>query len=900
LPTDRCARFLTPALAALALSCCSTARAAATFPCGEEGKLSGSGLTLTCTFLHPASRATNYVEEAFSVPEGVSTVSVVAVGGHGGADGASAGGRGDMVAGPLNVVAGTTLYADIGANGFPGDHAGYGEGGKNGGGKGGGPTGGGGGGGASDVQTCPELKPSLCPSPPEDARLIVAGGGGGAGFGGGGGEATKGGRNGTLVATGEGGKEEEAKDEEHAAEEEKKDEEDEEDEAAEEQKTKEEKKKEEETKKKEEEKKEEEEHVKTPPAGVVSDIWLVSHASRPAPADLGGTLEECKEQESGTFGEGGGAGTATADGKGGKPAEVVNEKCGGGTGTAGTAGENHTFAAGLDSGYSLGGHGGGGGGGGGYRAGGAGGGGEGGFRGFYGGGGGGGGSNLVPSGGSVPKATKAPPSVSITFTLPSPTATIEAPEPNGVYRLGENVATRFSCTGDQTGAGEHSCTDSNGSAGPTGALETSVEGRHVYTVTAENLGGVKTTSSIEYEVLGAPPRNTSAPTISGDAEVGHRLKVAPGSWQSAYEPLTFVYLWLRCEPGQPAQQCPVIAGASGTSYKLTSEDSGDEVTVLVVAIDSEGQEGLAFSQRVGPIPSSPAPVNTAAPAISGDALNGARLKATPGKWSSPERLTFEYQWLLCEADGENCSSITGAEDASYTLGEATLGQALMVRVTASDLAGQSVEATSLPTTSIVEPPLPLSTSPPGIGGLLQDGQSLQASTGEWSSPKKLSYAYQWQVCNSSGEECADISRATKRSLRLSSADVGDDITVTASATDRAGQTQTRTATPAGPVAKPPAPANEATPEITGSAQQGNVLHVTSGTWNSPDTLAYAYQWQLCNAMGEECQNVERATTRAYRLTGAAVGDDVTVVVSATDREGQIGHASAPPAGPVSG
>lgn len=110
-------------------------------------------------------------EQTFTVPAGVTSIHVVAIGGHGGKAG-NAGGAGAQVEGDLSVKAGQTLYVEVGGNGgSPLVENKASPGGFNGGGEGGG-----GGGGASDVRTNPRAE-GLSP----DSRLIVAGGGGGSG-----------------------------------------------------------------------------------------------------------------------------------------------------------------------------------------------------------------------------------------------------------------------------------------------------------------------------------------------------------------------------------------------------------------------------------------------------------------------------------------------------------------------------------------------------------------------------------------------------------------------------------------------------------------------------------------------------------------------------------------------
>lgn len=113
----------------------------------------------------PASAGTNTVtfqqvgEHALTVPSGVTSLQVVAVGGKGGGSSHNFGGFGARVSGSLAVQPGDVRYLVVGGNGSPGDY-------------------GNGGGGASDVRTAP-VSAGLSP----DRRVLIAGGGGGAGRG---------------------------------------------------------------------------------------------------------------------------------------------------------------------------------------------------------------------------------------------------------------------------------------------------------------------------------------------------------------------------------------------------------------------------------------------------------------------------------------------------------------------------------------------------------------------------------------------------------------------------------------------------------------------------------------------------------------------------------------------
>jgi hypothetical protein len=143
--------------------------------------------TVTCTY------SSTGAEQTFTVPAGVTSVDISAVGGEGGegstfsSSGPSqgAGGFGASVSVTKAVTPGDVLYVEVGGNGTSNDAADA-TGGFNGGGSGSayGGAGSGGGGGASDVRTV------SCSSPCDTndstslaSRVLIAGGGGGGGTG---------------------------------------------------------------------------------------------------------------------------------------------------------------------------------------------------------------------------------------------------------------------------------------------------------------------------------------------------------------------------------------------------------------------------------------------------------------------------------------------------------------------------------------------------------------------------------------------------------------------------------------------------------------------------------------------------------------------------------------------
>ena len=140
---------------------------------------------------------------------------------------------------------------------------------------------------------------------------------------------------------------------------------------------------------------------------------------------------------------------------------------------------------------------------------------------------------------------------------------------------------------------------------------------------------------------------------------------------------------------------------------------------------------------------------------------------------------------------------------------------------------------------------------PAISGPVIVGEELSASPGTWTG-SPTSYAYQWESCNALGEGCLSVSGATSSSYTLTPSDLESTVRVVVTASNADGST-TATSPPTGPVV-PAAPTNEVPPAIGGTAEAGETLSSSPGTWTGRPT-SYSYQWEDCNAAGEECDEV---------------------------------------------
>jgi Calcineurin-like phosphoesterase len=282
------------------------------------------------------------------------------------------------------------------------------------------------------------------------------------------------------------------------------------------------------------------------------------------------------------------------------------------------------------------------------------------------------------------------------------------------------------------------------------------------------------------------------------------------------------------------------------------------------------------------------PTNTSPPTISGTAQDGQVLSAEKGTWTGSP--TFTYQWRSCNASGGACTDISGATASAYTVGSADVGSTLRVVVTGTN-AGGSTSASSAQS-AVASGVAPANQSPPAITGTAQQGQTLTASPGTWTGSTPLTYGYQWARCNSGGANCVPVSSTTPTTYTLSSLDVGATIRVVVTASNSAGSSSSTSAATSVVVAAAQAPVNTGLPTISGTAQEGQTLSASTGTWTGTPPITYAYQWTRCDSAGANCTNIGSATASTYTLVQEDVGARIRVVVTASNSAGPSSATSA--------
>ena len=261
----------------------------------------------------------------------------------------------------------------------------------------------------------------------------------------------------------------------------------------------------------------------------------------------------------------------------------------------------------------------------------------------------------------------------------------------------------------------------------------------------------------------APVRG-DRPEISGTAREGETLRTSNGTWSNS--PTRYAYQWLRCDTR--GDRCSPIRGANTASLRLGRDDVGDTLRVVVTASNASGSasaqsratsvvdpdryrdrdrtaveapapaapttetpaaEPTPAPTAPAPAPAAPtvaAPVSTANPSITGEAVEGGTFTASAGTWSGSPT-AYAYEWKRCDASGGQCDRIRDAANSStYVLTSDDVGHTLRVYVSATNAAGSGYEKSLKSEVVAAAPaPAPASTEEPAPAATSDDSSSTE-------------------------------------------------------------------------------------------------------------------------------------------------------------------------------
>jgi len=176
--------------------------------------------------------------------------------------------------------------------------------------------------------------------------------------------------------------------------------------------------------------------------------------------------------------------------------------------------------------------------------------------------------------------------------------------------------------------------------------------------------------------------------------------------------------------------------------------------------------------------------------LTGTAVEGETLTTDKGTWEYDgvplSKGTYAYAWRRCDKTGENCVVIPNQTTYKYVLGSADVTHAIRAYVTASYNGQSKVGISNHSGVVTAVAAAPVNVAKPTVSGTPQQGSTLTAQPGTWSGVQPITYAYQWQRCDSSGSNCGAVPGATTKTISLGSDDVNKRMRVKVTATNSKG------------------------------------------------------------------------------------------------------------------
>ena len=326
-------------------------------------------------------------------------------------------------------------------------------------------------------------------------------------------------------------------------------------------------------------------------------------------------------------------------------------------------------------------------------------------------------------------------------------------------------------------------------------------------------GKAGATGDVSLELRLAPPNDDFADAVAIAGNEGGSSGTTEGAWYEEGEPLHYGVGWpsvwyswtapatgwatfetcgsafdtvLAAYVGDALGDLTFVAGsddACGLGSRLSFEAAAGTVYRIAVAgfDGSVGTFGLAWNRNPPP-PEPPFAVDY--PRISGNAREGDTLSAWDGVWEGAQPITLAFAWGRCPRDFGQCGLISGATSRTYVPSGNDVGWRLYVQVTATNVAGSSVEYSS-PTAPVAARP-PVNMVVPRVTGTARPGAILVASAGEWAGTAPISYTYQWQACDAAEVDCLDLPGEAAPVIRVTPAHRGRRLRVVVTGTNGGG------------------------------------------------------------------------------------------------------------------
>ncbi|WP_445152678.1 hypothetical protein [Baekduia sp. Peel2402] len=340
-------------------------------------------------------------------------------------------------------------------------------------------------------------------------------------------------------------------------------------------------------------------------------------------------------------------------------------------------------------------------------------------------------------------------------------------------------------------------------------------------VTATNAAGsVSATTAATSVVVASPPVATTQAhpvidpstvppelTVPGTLLSGMLLGRSGDTWEGS-PGITQTMIWMDCD-GQ-GENCTDVPGATRNTFRPGLDRVGQTMRFRMTATNAQGTN--SYMSDPTPVIVDPTPVNVTPATIAGTPRNHLTVGVNPGTWSGPLPVnTREYWWLRCDANGEDCTSISEHTSDEHELTDADVGHRLRVEEAASYARpagngfGGIVAASQM---GALSPVITDASTPPAVtigGDLVADPEQWRdgdfytldvsaVAASDTSGLRSMAVMYDGQVL-ASYEGCSGAGCSVTHSLEVDTSDVADgksSLFVVATDADRTQTTEQRT------------------------------------------------------------------------------------------------------------
>ena len=398
------------------------------------------------------------------------------------------------------------------------------------------------------------------------------------------------------------------------------------------------------------------------------------------------------------------------------------------------------------------------------------------------------------------------------------------------------------------------------------------------TVAAVNTGGTTTyaASVATAQVIDLAPTVVGAPSVTGTGQTGQTLSVSNGSWNN--RAVSYVYQWKRASTSDGSYVD--ISGAISATYVVTADDVGYFIKGTVAGVNTGGTSIYSSSLATGQMIDL-APTVISAPSVTGTAQTGQTLSVSNGSWSN-RAVSYVYQWKRATTSGGSYVDISGATSSTYVVLAGDVGYFIMGTLAAVNTGGTSTYSPSISTSQVIDV-APVLVNAPSVTGTAQTSQTLSVSNGDWGN-RATSFLYQWKRTSTPDGSYVDISAATSSTYVVAAQDVGYFIKAVVIGVNSGGAAVSPGLSSATAVVIDVAPTNSGLPLVTGIAQTGQTLSVSTGSWNNR-ALTYVYQWKRSNSASGSYIDIASATSATYVVVAGDVGYFIKGTVAAVNTGG---------------